>query len=111
MTRKLIKPNLNEIKKGVSVKKRKPAPPYKTHAENYYYIKQMNNKTPLVIELVGGEKIKGHIEWYDQSCLKIRKEDGVKIILFKHSIKYLHKDLENISAENQKSNLEDPKNP
>lgn len=111
MSRKLIKPNLNEIKKGVTAKKRKPAPPYKTHAENYYYIKQMNNKTPLVIELMGGEQIKGHIEWYDKSCLKIRKEDGLKIILFKHSIKYLHKDVESMSAEDRQGDIEDSENP
>jgi len=111
MRRKLIKPNLDEIKKGVSLKKRKPAPPYKTHAENYYYIKQMNNKTPLVLELLNGETIKGMIEWYDKYCLKIKKEDGLKIILFKHSIRCLYKDTDRMSLTDQKDHIEEADKP
>ena len=64
MTRKLIKPDLNEIKKYQKRdSKKKPAPPYKTHAENYYYIKQMNNRTHMVIEMIDGNIFHGKIEW------------------------------------------------
>jgi RNA chaperone Hfq len=92
MSRKLIKPDLNEIKKYVKKDtKKKPPPPYKTHAENYYYIKQMNNRTHMVVELLNGEVIKGRIEWYDEKCIKI-KDDNSNFIIFKHSIKYMHKD-------------------
>ena len=93
MTRRLIKPNLNEIKKfGKKEIRRKPPPPYKTHAENYYYIKQMNNRTPMVIELMNGEKLNGKIECYDEKCIKIKKQDDKTLIIFKHSIKCLFKD-------------------
>ena len=93
MTRKLIKPDLIEIKK-ISKKdgRKKPPPPYKTHAENYYYIKQMNNKTPMVIELINGEVLKGRIEWYDTSCIKIKQIDEKNFILFKSAMKYMYKD-------------------
>jgi len=92
MIRKLIKPNLREIKqKSNRENKRKPPPPYKTHAENYYYIKQMNNRTQVVCELVNGEVLKGIIEWYDEKCLKIKKLDGGNLILFKSQIKYIYK--------------------
>ena len=92
MTRKLIKPDLNEIKKFQKKDaKRKPPPPYKTHAENYYYIKQMNNRTAMVIELVNGEILKGRIEWYDEKCIKFRREDDENFIVFKHFIKYMYK--------------------
>ncbi len=92
MTRKLIKPDLSEIKKihKKDMKKKAP-PPYRTHAESYYYVKQMNNKTVLVIELTDGTSINGSIEWYDEKCLKIKKDDGNNIILFKHFIKFIHK--------------------
>lgn len=92
MPRKLIKPDLNGIKKlyKKDMKKKTP-PPYKTHAENYYYVKQMNNKTPLSFELVSGEAINGTIEWYDERCLKIKKSDGSNIIVFKHYIKFICK--------------------
>jgi RNA chaperone Hfq len=92
MTRKLIKPDLNEIKKFQKKEaRRKPPPAYKTHAENYYYIKQMNNRTSMVIELVNGEVIKGRIEWYDEKCIKVRKDDDENFIVFKHFIKYMYK--------------------
>ncbi len=95
MTRKLIKPNLNEIKKyskkneGGSKKKTPPA--YRTHAENYYYVKQMNARTSMIIELVNGEKFIGTIDWYDEKCLKVKRDDGMNYLLFKHMIKYMYK--------------------
>jgi len=93
MTRKLIKPNLRDIKQGAKKEfKHKPPPPYKTHAENYYYVKQMNNHTPLVIVLIDGETMNARIEWYDENCLKIKKQNGDNLILFKSQIKYIFKD-------------------
>jgi sRNA-binding regulator protein Hfq len=105
MTRKLIKPDLNEIKKFQKKdNKKKPPPAYKTHAENYYYIKQMNNRTPMVIELVDGEVLKGRIEWYDEKCIKFRLDDGSNYILFKHFIKYMYKNPEAVEAEGSDEN-------
>ncbi len=95
MNRKLLKPNLKEI--GKQVKKEashKPPPPYKTHAENYYYVKQMNYKIPLIVALLSGEILKGRLEWYDEKCLKIKSQEGNSLIVFKHSIKYMQKDPE-----------------
>ncbi len=92
MIRKLIKPNLREINQKLKKEtKHKPPPPYKTHAENYYYIKQMNNRTQLVLELIGGDTLKGIIEWYDEKCLKVKKLDGGNLIVFKSQIKYIYK--------------------
>jgi len=101
MTRKLIKPDLREIKK-ISKKdaRKKPPPAYKTHAENYYYIKQMNNKTHMVVELINGEVFKGRIEWYDKNCIKIKREDENNFIVFKQVIKYMYKDPDFKDAEN-----------
>jgi sRNA-binding regulator protein Hfq len=92
MIRKLIKPNFKEIKQKSNQEGRhKPPPPYKTHAENYYYIKQMNNRTQLVFELLGGEVLKGMLDWYDEKCLKVKKQDGGTLIVFKSQIKYIYK--------------------
>jgi len=92
MIRKLIKPDLNEIKKfQKKEQKKKPPPAYKTHAENYYYIKQMNNRTPMVIEMINGEVFNGRIEWYDERCIKFRRDDGENFIVFKHFVKYMYK--------------------
>jgi sRNA-binding regulator protein Hfq len=86
---------LKDLKKNGKKDKKKPPPPYKTHAENYYYIKQMNNRTPMVITLTDGTQLKGRIEWYDEKCIKYRLDGGANsYILFKHVIKYMHKDPE-----------------
>lgn len=69
----------------------RPAPPENTNAENFYYIKQMNSKTPMVIVLTDGEEIRGCIEWYDRTCLKINRDNAPNVLVQKHSIKYLFK--------------------
>lgn len=107
MIRKLIKPDLNEIKKfQKKEQKKKPPPPYKTHAENYYYVKQMNNRTPMIVQLINGETLKGRIEWYDERCIKIKDDDEENYIVFKHVIKYMHKNPEAVEEEDQESKTE-----
>jgi sRNA-binding regulator protein Hfq len=67
------------------------APPEATNAENFYYLKQMNSKTPMVIVLTDGEEVRGWIEWYDRSCLKVNREGAPNLLIQKHCIKYLFK--------------------
>jgi len=70
---------------------KKQVPPDQTYAENFYYLKQMQGKTPMVIVLQDGEKLNGVIEWYDRTCLKVNREDGPNLVLFKSNIKYMYK--------------------
>ena len=69
----------------------KTSPPESTNAENFYYLKQMNSKTPMVVVLTDGEEIHGWIEWYDKSCLKVNREGAPNLLIQKHCIKYLFK--------------------
>jgi host factor-I protein len=69
----------------------KAAPPEVTNAENFYYVKQMNSKTPMVIVLTDGEEIRGYIEWYDKSCLKVNRQGVPNLLIQKRCIKYLFK--------------------
>jgi host factor-I protein len=69
----------------------KAAPPEATNAENFYYLKQMNSKTPMVIVMNDGEEIRGWIEWYDKTCLKVNREGAPNLLIQKHWIKYLFK--------------------
>ncbi len=71
--------------------RRKPAPPIETLAETYYYKKQIDARTEMVIVLQDGEEIEGTIEWYDKGALKINREDAPNILLLKQNIKYLFK--------------------
>lgn len=73
-------------------KRIKQTPPEHTSAENFYYVKQMNTKTPMVIVMSDGETIRGCIEWYDRSCLKVNRDDGPNVVIQKHWIKYMFKE-------------------
>jgi host factor-I protein len=70
---------------------RKKPPPVETLAEVFYYRKQIDARTEMVIVLQDGEKIIGTIEWYDLDALKINRKDAPNILLPKHSIKYMFK--------------------
>ena len=113
VNRKLIRPNLAEIKErfgpprksrpsdpvakegpsngGHPSSRRRPVPPENTSAEAFYYLKQMNGQVPMVVMLNDGEKLLGHIEWYDRACLKVHREDAPNLLVFKQHIKYLYK--------------------
>ena len=71
--------------------KTKPAPPDSTGAENFYYLKQMNSRTPMIIMMTDGEEIRGWIEWYDRTCLKVNREGAPNLMIQKHCIKYMFK--------------------
>lgn len=75
---------------------KKPAPPETTNAENFYYQKQMQARTPMVIVLRDGEEIRGIIEWYDRNCIKVNRESGEpNLMIYKPAIKYMYKEGEN----------------
>lgn len=71
---------------------KKQIPPDQTNAENFYYIKQMNTKTPMVIVLKDGEVLHGVIEWYDKGSLKVNRDGEPNLLVYKSSIKYMYKD-------------------
>jgi sRNA-binding regulator protein Hfq len=70
---------------------KKQIPPDQTHAENFYYLKQMQSKTAMVVTLTDGEKLHGVIEWYDKACIKLNRTEGPNLLLYKACIKYMHK--------------------
>jgi len=70
---------------------KKPVPLEHTNAENFYYVKQMQAKTPMVIVLKDGETLEGVIEWYDKCCLKLNREEAPNLLVYKPNIKYMYK--------------------
>jgi len=79
------------ISPGMSPKK--PAPPEQTHAENFYYQKQIQSKTPMVVVTREGEELHGIIEWYDKNCLKLNRAAGQSnLLIYKASIRYMFKE-------------------
>jgi sRNA-binding regulator protein Hfq len=109
--RRLIRPSLTEFKEQQAAVQaqqqqqqhrksggpgggplKRPVPPEQTNAENFYYVKQMQAKTPMVIVLADGEELHGVIEWYDRGCLKVHRTTGPNLLIYKANIKYLYKE-------------------
>jgi len=95
--RKLIRPSLSEMMERYparSTGRRKQVPAEQTNAENFYYLKQMQAKTPMVVVLTDGSELTGWIEWYDKNCIKLNRNDAPNLLIFKHSIKFMFKEEE-----------------
>jgi hypothetical protein len=104
MNRKLIRPDLTDIKEQFqstarASRVRRPVPPEQTNAESFYYVKQMTNKTRMVIVLKDGEEIRGTIEWYDKGALKVHRSNEPNILLLKDNVKYMYKENEDKSLD------------
>jgi len=94
MNRRLIRPSLSDVQDrlGTHVQRKKPAPPDQTNAENFYYVKQMQARTPMVVVLDQGETIRGVIEWYDRSCIKVHRQNEPNLLIMKSCIRFMYKD-------------------
>jgi hypothetical protein len=75
---------------SVQVRKRIP-PPIETNAEIFYYKKQIDAHTLMIIVLMDGEEIEGTIEWYDKGALKVNRKSAPNLLVLKRHIKYMYK--------------------
>jgi len=100
VNRKLIRTTLAEVReraeregsrRNTNDANRKRVPPETTNAESFYYKKQMDNKTMMVMVLQDGEALHGTIEWYDRNCIKLHRTEGPNLLVLKHNIKYMYK--------------------
>lgn len=82
----------------MQVRKRVP-PPSETNAEIFYYKKQIDAHTPMLIVLQDGEEIEGTIEWYDRSALKVNRKAAPNLLVLKHNIKYMYKVEDRVATE------------
>jgi host factor-I protein len=71
---------------------KKVTPSEQTNAENFYYQKQMQTKTPMVVVLRDGEEVRGIIEWYDKTCIKLNRSGAPNLMIYKPAIKYMFKE-------------------
>ena len=102
VNRRLFRPGFSEIKEQAPPPRqahsngpapmKKPAPPEMTHAENFYWIKQMQGHTPMSIVLEDGEVLRGVVEWYDHDCIKLTRNGSPNLLIYKQFIKYVYKD-------------------
>lgn len=100
MNRKLIRPSLTDIKDQMGPRqlRKRTAPPEQTHAETFYYLKQMQSRTPMVVVMDDGEILHGVIEWYDRDCIKVNRVNAPNLLIMKKAVKYMYKEGENEPA-------------
>jgi sRNA-binding regulator protein Hfq len=77
-----------------------------SHAEAFYFQKQIQSQTRMVVVLDNGEQIEGVIEWYDRHAIKLRnlgRSNGgsyrplnyTRMLVYKAAIRYIYKAGEN----------------
>ena len=61
-----------------------------SHAEAFYFQKQIQLQTEMSVLMDDGEELRGVIEWYDKCVVKMRV-GRQRIMIYKAGIKYLFK--------------------
>ena len=96
--RKLIRPSMTEMMDRFPTRgttgRRKQVPAEQTNAENFYYLKQMQARTVMVVVLTDGTELTGWIEWYDKNCIKLNRDNEPNLMIMKRCIRYMYKDEE-----------------
>ncbi len=64
-----------------------------THAEAFYFQKQVQQHTEMTVILEDGEELHGIIEWYDKFVVKLRSGRR-RVMIYKSGIKYMYKSSE-----------------
>lgn len=79
---------------GISnpVKKAKTPPPEDTF-EEASYLKVLGEKQKTVsVKLMGGEVIRGWVEYYDRNMIRLTREGAPNLFIFKHEIMWISED-------------------
>ena len=73
--------------------------PESSHAEVFYFQKQMQQQTEMTVVLEDGEELHGIIQWFDKCAIKLRV-GRQRVMIYKATIKYLYKASEGSPAAN-----------
>ncbi|MBM3794275.1 MAG: hypothetical protein FJW31_09430 [Acidobacteria bacterium] len=66
-------------------------PPESTNAENFYFAKQIQMKTPMMVILRDGEELSGSVEWYDKYAFRLARPSAPAVMIYKHNVKFMYK--------------------
>jgi len=78
--------NQNSIRKG-------KAPPPEETFEEAAYLKALGEKQkPVSVKLMDGEVVRGWIEYYDKKMVRLTRDEGPNLFIFKHEIMYIAED-------------------
>lgn len=66
--------------------------PDQTLQEVNYLKHLIERQTPICIKLRNNEEVRGVIEYYDQSFIRVTRAKAPNLFIFKHEIKYLYEE-------------------
>ena len=73
--------------------KRGKTPPPEDTFEEAAYLKLLGEKQkPVTIKLMDGEVFHGWIEYYDKNMVRLTREQGPNLFIYKHEIVYIAED-------------------
>lgn len=71
---------------------RRMPPPDATGDEAAYLARVREERTPMVVELIDGEIVRGWVEYYDRDMIKINRNVGPNVFIRKRHIRYLYEE-------------------
>ncbi len=72
---------------------KKRVPPPEETLEEASYLKALTEKQKVVsLKLADGEVVRGWIEYYDKNMVRLTRESGPNLFIFKHEIVYIAED-------------------
>ncbi len=72
--------------------------PAETHREGAYLRYLAHTQTPVVVQLISGETIRGFVEYYDRRFIRVTRQGEPNLFIFKSKIKYLYEEESAASA-------------
>ena len=69
--------------------KPKAVPPDSTNQEVAYLKSLTEKQQPVAIKLVGGETVRGWIEYYDRNMLRLTRQGQPNLFIYKQQIAYV----------------------
>ena len=70
---------------------RRITPAERSHAETFFYVKQIHAATPILLHLRDGSELRGVLEWYDRAGLRLNLEGGDHLIVRKSAVAWIQK--------------------
>src|SRR5207249_12156034 len=76
----------------MSRRDRRQGAPETTFREAEYIDRLSKSRTPVIVKLIDGEEVKGWIEYYDKDIIRVTRETGPNLFIYKNRVKYLYED-------------------
>ena len=81
------------LQSGGPTHTKKRTPPRDETFEEAAYLKALGDKKRVVsLKLADGEVVRGWIEYYDKNMVRVTRDEGPNLFIFKHEIVYIAED-------------------